>query len=571
MSAGVQGGDHFETLSSDLGNGHDGQFPRVAYFSMEFGLHEELPIYAGGLGILAGDMMKSAGDLKMPVVGIGILWMRGYTYQLIGENGWPYDTYPEIQCNCLQETGVTVHLSVRGRNLACKVWKVDKYGNAPLYLLDTHLPENEDPWITDYLYGGQAEDRVAQEMVLGIGGIRALRALNLPIDVYHFNEGHAALAGIELIREKMNEGKSFEDAWAATRRQIVFTTHTPVMAGNESHEIGLLRYMGALDGLSDDQVERIGGNPFGMTGAGLALSRLANGVAKLHGQTARKMWEDVENASPILSVTNGVHGPTWQDARIRQALESGGDLWETHQTLKRELLDEVRERTGVQLNPDGLLIGFARRAAPYKRSDLILRRPDVIDPMLDSGQLQLIFSGKAHPHDDCGKRIVSQLVHIANRHPHAVVFLENYNMHLGRLLTRGCDVWLNNPQRPLEASGTSGMKAAMNGVLNCSVLDGWWPEGCKHGENGWQIGGGYEGLGQEQHDLVSLYEVLLDEIVPTYYENRSKWINMMRASIEMSQWQFSSDRMLKEYYKRMYAPVPSVVIERVGWATVAVD
>lgn len=528
--------------------------PRVAYFCMEYGLHEEFKIYAGGLGILAGDHLKTAGDLNLPLVGIGLLWRQGYTMQLIGEDGRPYDAYPNYIYDFLKDTGVTVKVRIRGRQVACKVWLVDKYGNAPLYLLDTNLPENADRWITGQLYGWFGEERIAQEMVLGIGGVRALRALGIQVDVYHFNEGHAVMAGIELIREKMDDlGMSFEEAWEATRKEIVFTTHTPVKEGNEAHDHELLQYMGACNGLTHGQMLQLGGDPFNMTVAGLRLARIANGVAELHGVTARKMWKDVTGAAPIISITNAVHTRTWQDNRVRDAYLSGRDLWAPHMEAKRELLDEVQIRTGVRLNEESLLIGFGRRAAPYKRSDFIFRDPEVIEPLLKSGRIQIIFSGKAHPQDDTGKAIVTNLVAMARRYPNSVVFLENYDMKIGRLLTRGCDVWLNNPRRPMEASGTSGMKAAMNGVLNLSILDGWWPEGCVHGVNGWQIGDAYEGPDQDERDLKSLYRVLLEEVVPTFYENRTKWVQMMKASIDMSHQQFAGERMLEEYYRLMYA------------------
>lgn len=528
--------------------------PRVAYFCMEYGLHEEFQTYAGGLGILAGDHLKTAHDLGMPMVGIGILWRYGYTTQLIGSDGRPYDNYPELHYDFLHDTGVKIKVRVRDKDVTCKVWMVDKYGNAPLYLLDTDLPENEDRWITGHLYGGNNETRIAQEIVLGIGGIRALRALGIEIDVYHFNEGHAVLAGIELIREQMERGMKFEEAWEKVRKQIIFTTHTPVLAGNESHALGALEYMGAFNGLNWDQMYRLGGEPFSMTVAGLRLARISNAVAQLHGITARKMWKHVSQASPIISITNGVHTGTWRDERVKHAYETGQDLWKPHMQAKQELVDEVAVRTGIQLNPNALLIGFARRAAPYKRANLIFQDQSVIEPLLREGKIQLIFSGKAHPHDDNGKNIISSVVAMSRRYPNSVVFLPNYDMKIGRLLTRGCDVWLNNPRRPQEASGTSGMKSAMNGVLNLSVLDGWWPEGCKHGVTGWQIGNAYEGPGQDEHDLRSLYQVLLDEVVPTYYFNRPRWLEMMRASISMSHYQFSSERMLKEYYVRMYLP-----------------
>lgn len=525
--------------------------PRVAYFCMEYGLHEEFRTYSGGLGILAGDYIKTAGESGVPMVAVGILWREGYTQQLIGEDGRPFDIFLQSNYDFLKDTGVTVHVTVRGKDVACKVWRVDKYGNAPLYLLDTNVPGNEEPWITDRLYGGGSDDRIAQEIVLGIGGVRALRALGIDVDVYHFNEGHAVLAGVELIREKMAKSAAFEPALQATRRQIVFTTHTPVPAGNESHALAALQYVGAYNGLSYEQMVRIGGDPFNMTIAGLRLSRIANAVAQLHGVTSRQMWNGVADAAPIIAITNGVHPGTWQDNRIRRAFAAGEGLIDAHQLAKSELIAYIASRTGVRLNPNAILLGFARRAASYKRSDLIFGDPVVMGPLLRSGKIQLVFAGKAHPNDGRGKDIVANLVSKSREYPNSVVFIENYDMRIGRMLTRGCDVWLNNPRRPMEASGTSGMKAAMNGVLNLSVLDGWWPEGCRHGVNGWQVGDAYEGADQDQHDLHSLYHVLFNEVMPAY-ENKPKWESMMRASIEMSAYPFSTDRMLREYYENLY-------------------
>lgn len=524
--------------------------PRIAYFCMEYGLHETFPIYAGGLGILAGDYLKSAADLGLPVIGIGILWRQGYTQQFIDEAGRPYDKYPELPYSDLEDTGTHVTIRIRDRNVKLAVWRTTAFGNAPLYLLEA---VGDDAWITSRLYGGNIEDRIAQEIVLGIGGVRALRKLNIEVDVYHFNEGHATLAGVELIREKMAQGKSFSVAWADVRRSIVFTTHTPVIAGNESHDLGLLGLMGGYNGLTYEQMRGVGGEPFGMTVAGLRLAQVANGVAQLHGITARRMWHDVTDGAPILAITNGVHPGTWQDPQMRRAWRNGDDLWTPHQTAKEKLLKEVFQRTGVTLDKNRLLIGFARRAATYKRASLILQDAETIGPHLQSGEIQLIFAGKAHPMDEEGKNIIAELVRAAKRYSNSVVFLQNYDMQIGRLLTRGCDVWLNNPRRPLEASGTSGMKAAMNGVLNLSVLDGWWPEGCEHGVNGWQIGDGYENeKDQDDHDLGSLYNVLQNQVLPTYYNDRPRWQRMMQASIAMAK-RFTSDRMLQQYYDVLYS------------------
>ncbi|WP_334073410.1 alpha-glucan family phosphorylase [Paenibacillus sp. A14] len=531
------------------------KLPTVAYFCMEYGLHSDFKIYAGGLGILAGDYLKGAKDIGAPIVGIGIKWKQGYTDQRIDEYGKPYDSYHNYDYDFLEDTGVRVSVKIRGVDVLCKVWKTESFGNNPLYLLDTDIPENADSWITGQLYGWFGEERIAQEIVLGIGGVRALRALQIPVEVYHFNEGHAALAATELIREKMSAGNTFEQAWLATREEVVFTTHTPIREGNEAHPLERLEYMSALNGLTREQMEQIGGNPFNMTVAGLRLSRISNGVARLHAETANKMWQDVSGRSEIIGITNAIHPQTWVDERITRAYEEGGDLWGAHMELKGELLDFIQKRTGIPLDPDRLLIGFSRRAAPYKRSDLIFSKPEVIGPYLESGTIQIVFSGKAHPQDDTGKRIIGNLVAMMKKYPKSVVFLENYDMTIGAQLTQGSDVWLNNPRRPLEASGTSGMKAAMNGVLNCSILDGWWPEACQDGENGWQIGGGFETSdfeAQDRHDCEALYDTLLGSVLPTYYENRAQWVRMMERSIGTTREAFATKRMLKEYYDKMY-------------------
>ncbi len=526
---------------------------KTAYFCMEFGLHEDFKIYSGGLGILAGDILKAAKDGHYPMVGVGILWRQGYTTQLIGEDGTPYDCYPEYRYSFLEDMKVEIELEIRGRTVKCKVWKCSKYNNVDLYLLDTNIPGNDDFYITGQLYGWFSEERIAQEMVLGIGGIRALQKMGLDVDVYHFNDSHPVIAGIELITQKMKSSKlTFEEAWKIIREKIVFTTHTPVTAGNEVHEHSLLEYMGAYNGLSYEEMCQLGGDPFSMTAAGLRLCKKANAVAALHCETAKSMWKDVDKAAEIIAVTNGVHNGTWQEQRIVKTLEDAFQLWKAHTEVKKEMLEEIYKRNRVRLDPDVLTIGFARRAAPYKRGDLIFGNKAIIEPLLEKGKLQIIFSGKAHPNDLTGKGIVANLYAMSQKYPGSIVFLQNYDMKIGKLLTRGCDVWLNNPVRPMEACGTSGMKAAMNGVLNFSVLDGWWPEGCIHGENGWQIGDGYEGDDALAVDSKSLYKTLLEEVIPTYYENRDKWLKMMQASIRMSSHNFSATRMLDDYYNLMY-------------------
>ncbi len=529
--------------------------PHTAYFCMEYGLDEDMRIYAGGLGILAGDILKAAKEYSYPITGIGLLWKKGYSKQVINKDGRPVDKHPIQKRNYEHavDTGEKVTVKIKDQTVTLKIWKVDKFDNATLYLLDANLAENKKfQNITDGLYDGFNEKRIAQEIVLGIGGVKAIRKLGLNIDIYHFNEGHAALAGTELIKEKMENGMDFHKAWKTVKDDIVFTTHPPVKEGNESHSLDSLEKMGAFNGLTREQMEELGDSPFGMTVAGLRLSRMSNGVAKLHGQTAREMWKDVEGKSPIISITNGVHRSTWVDKRIRDNIDNKEKIVENHQEMKNELVDYIKKVNGAQLDPNKLIIGFARRATAYKRPNLIFQKPDVIDPYLECGDIQLVFSGKAHPTDDNGKNIVANIVKKAKQFPNSVVFLEDYNMETGRMLTRGVDVWLNNPRKPLEASGTSGMKAAMNGGLNLSILDGWWVEGCEHGINGWQFGDGYEGEGQDESDLYALYRVLFNDVIPTFYANKDRWQDMMYESVQSTYERFSAKKMVERYYEEMY-------------------
>lgn len=533
--------------------------PNVAYFCMEFGLSPDLTIYSGGLGILAGDFMKSVGDLNAPCVGIGLLWNKGYTTQTLDKDGNAVDAYPATNRDALEKLDVEFSVNVRGEDIVCHAYRVRYYLQSDLYLIEAKDPTHRG--ITRSLYGGGDEDRVAQEVLLGVGGVRLLQALGHKVDIYHFNEGHAVFAGHELLCQAMDKGQSFEDAMSGIQKHIVFTTHTPVPAGNEIHKIDLLRQSGAALSLSDEQLETIGNKPFGMTVAGLRLCHKASAVAELHGETSRGMWKDVSGAAEITAVTNGVHVPTWQDARIRAALvrdrpaeESQEHLDIAHHAMKSELLDEIFARTGTRLSPDKIVVGFARRAATYKRADLVLGDKKRLEALFDQG-LQLVFSGKAHPADAAGKAMVKRLVEASKQYPNNIVFLQDYNMTLGALLTRGCDVWLNNPRRPQEACGTSGMKAAMNGVLNLSILDGWWPEGCEHKVNGWQILPDYSSAESEEArdlcDQETLYGVLENDVLPSF-NVRGEWLSMMKASIEMSQWKFSSDRMVEDYYRILY-------------------
>ncbi len=532
----------------------------IAYFCMEYGLDEKLPLYAGGLGVLAGDLLKAAKDKNAPVVGIGIRWWQDYTTQYINEEGKPYDTFPTFELDFLEDTGIEVKVKIENNLVPCKVYKVTIFDNAPLYLLDTGHPGTEYGWITDKLYHGNKRDRIAQEIVLGIGGIKLLRELDITIDKYHFNEGHAAFAGFELIREKMDRKNiNFEEALNKTRKEIVFTTHTPVPAGNESHDLDLLFKMKANFGLNHEQLKQIGGDPFNMTAACLHMSTITNGVSQQHEETAKKMWANLDNSSPIISITNGIHQTTWQNERIKKAFVNNYGLWEEHMKLKKSLVEYIEDNTGTKMNSKKIIIGFARRAAPYKRSELIFRENKQIDNFLKNSTIQLVFSGKAHPDDHYGKEIVAKLVQMDRKYKNSVVFLENYNMEIARFLAQGCDVWLNNPRRPLEASGTSGMKAAINGVLNLSVLDGWIAEGIEHGKTGWILDNLFpdleDSLGEDEKDLQALYQIIREDVIPIYYHDHKKWVQMMYDSINMASKQFTASRMLDDYYHKMYSKI----------------
>jgi starch phosphorylase len=516
---------------------------------MEYGLSETLTLYAGGLGVLAGDFLRSAHALRLPLVGVGIAWAEGYTAQRIGADGAPEDHATPLDRSLLHRERPIVHVTIAGRDVPLVVWRVDAFDNAPLYLLEPL--EAGDRWITRRLYGGDGDHRVAQELVLGVGGVRALEALGHPVDLYHFNEGHAVFAGLELIRRGRERGLSFDAAWAETRRRIVFTTHTPVEAGNEEHDFERLKRMGAKSGFAPHELERLGGRPFNMTVAGLRLAGRANAVAERHGETARRMWSHLADAAPIGAITNGVDPRVWQDARVARAGDDAA-LWAAHAACKRELGDEVARRSGVRLDPERLTLGFARRAAAYKRATLLFHDPARAARLFADGGVQLVLAGKAHPHDAAGNAIVAELVAIARRYREHVVFLPDYDLGLGKLMTRGCDAWLNTPRRPLEACGTSGMKAAMNGVLNVSILDGWWPEGCAHGENGWRIGDSLLDGDVDAADAAALYQLLEREVVPCFTRERARWCAMMRASMAMGA-AFSSDRMVRDYYAELYA------------------
>ncbi|MAY79260.1 MAG: 4-alpha-glucanotransferase [Deltaproteobacteria bacterium] len=542
--------DSAPTIGGGARSGLNGE--RVAYFCMEYGLSHDLPIYSGGLGVLAGDIVKAASDQHRDFIAIGILWDEGYFVQDIDENGLQSARYVATPRHRMRPTGVRVHVDIGGESVAVTAWRVLHLGSVELLLLEPVAEEHR--WITQRLYGGSGYDRVAQEVLLGVGGVRVLRELGIPIDVYHFNEGHALFAGFELLRENMTDGTSFEDAVTKVRADTVFTTHTPVPAGNEVHSLDRLIEVGAnVAELSREQLIQIGGDPFQMTPAALRLSRKANAVAELHGETAREMWADVEGAAPIVAITNGVHMGTWQDAVLADHARRSDweSMWDRHQQHKRDLLVEIRDRVGSHFREDGLLIGFARRAATYKRATLLIRDRDWLESRFNNDGLQFVFAGKAHPHDKYGQAFIKELVEASRDYPNNLVFLPNYDMHLGALLTRGTDVWLNNPIRPKEASGTSGMKAAANGVLNLSILDGWWAEGCSHGVNGWGVDAPPAGVDVDQHDREALQNLVVDDVLAAY-QDRDRWLKMMQASIGSASKNFSADRCVQRYFEELY-------------------
>jgi starch phosphorylase len=536
----------------------------VAYFSMEFGIEESLPIYSGGLGVLAGDHLKAAAELGIPIVGVGLLYRGGYFEQSIDATGRQTEYYEAIDPEAagLVREPVTVEVNLAGQMLAAAVWRKD-VGSVPLYLLEVE-------WLTDALYGGDREHRIRQELLLGVGGVRALAALGLRPTVFHMNEGHSAFLALERIRALMAEGVPARDAVARVRRSTVFTTHTPVPAGNEVFaEEMVRRYIsGPAEslGITTEEVLALGrfdGVPgFGLTPLALRLSEHANAVSKLHGEVARGIWShlrDLNGTKPTIDhVTNGVHLGTWLDPALVDLLRAHGVRpeappdeagWEAARGLDPEALwrvhSELRTRLAglAGLDPERLTIGFARRFATYKRANLVFTDVERLLAL----PVQIVVGGKAHPQDVAGKDVMQKVVRLA-REPRAkgrIVFLEDYDIGLARRLIPGCDVWLNTPTRPLEASGTSGMKAAVNGVLNLSVLDGWWAEAYEPGL-GWAIAGT-----SDEADAEQLYRLLEREVVPTFAD-RGRWVQMMKASIATLAPQFSMQRTVIEYVERYY-------------------
>ena len=534
---------------------------RVAYFSMEFGLHERLPIYSGGLGVLAGDHLKAAADLGIPLTGVGLLDRGGYFRQGVDTAGRQTEDYQPVDPEAvgLVREPVTVTVELAGETIEAAVWRKDLAPTVALYLLEVE-------WLTDALYGGDREHRIRQELLLGVGGVRALAALGIEPTVFHLNEGHSAFLQVERLRALAEGGMPVADALEHVRRTSVFTTHTPVPAGNEVFDEELvLKYVGSLaesagldrDGLLD--LGRYGSEGFGLTPLALRLSAHANGVSDLHGEVARDMWSGLAEQTPIGHVTNGIHLGTWLDPALGElvryagvrpeappdeanweaAREVGDDaLWRVHSAAKARLGELAA------IDADRLTIGFARRFATYKRAGLVFADVERLLAL----PIQIVVAGKAHPADAAGKDVMQRIVELA-RDPRAqgrVVFLENYDIGLARTLVRGCDVWLNTPTRPLEASGTSGMKAAVNGVLNLSVLDGWWAEGYSP-DVGWAI----DGAGDDQ-DREQLYRLLEEEVVPTWESDRPRWISMMKESIARLAPRFSMQRAVIEYVERYY-------------------
>ncbi|MFQ5855554.1 MAG: alpha-glucan family phosphorylase [Anaerolineae bacterium] len=646
--------------------------PLVAYFSAEFGLTECLSIFAGGLGVLAGDHLKSASDLGLPLVGVGLLYQQGYFRQYLNEAGWQQEAYEDNDFHNLpltlerqlDGTPLTVEVPYPGRQVIAQVWRA-QVGRVPLYLLDTNIPANRpgDRDITDQLYGGDLEMRIQQEIMLGIGGYRALEALGVEPTVYHMNEGHSAFLALERVRRIMDtHSLSFAEAREAASAGLVFTTHTPVPAGQDYFPPNMMdRYFGDYTrspsgrasgrglGLSRREFLALGrrnpaddGEPFCMTILALRLAAHSNGVSRLHGQVSRRMWQGLwrgvpEDEIPIEHVSNGVHfrswishemdqlydrylGPRWREepADRWHGQETGhsvwqraehipaGELWRTHERRRERLVAFVRRRLRAQLerrgvpqaeieaatealDPEALTIGFARRFAPYKRATLLLRDPERLARILNDPDrpVQIIFAGKAHPRDDAGKELIRQIAGLARQEAfrRRLVFLEDYDMAVARYLVQGADVWLNTPRRPREASGTSGMKAAANGVLNLSTLDGWWDEAWDFGFRnadfrfgqtpqseirnskfeipfGWAIGRGetYDAPDyQDQVEAAALYDLLEQDVVPTFYDRGAdglprRWITRMKASIGTLCYFFNTHRMVREYTERFYLP-----------------
>lgn len=549
----------------------------IAYFSMEIGIHPKIRTYSGGLGILAGDTVKSCADLNVPLVAVSLLYKKGYFYQKLDEQGMqvelPYEWNPKKLLKLFKKK---VTVTIENRTVFIQAWEYDVFGitgyRVPVIFLDTDIEENSeyDRSLTHSLYGGDSKYRFCQEIVLGIGGVRMLKELGFyRLSRYHMNEGHASLLGVELLKQRKKEE---DPAWdiEGVRRMCVFTTHTPVPAGHDQFSYDLVReILGEF--IPIDFLKNIGGEDnLNMTFLALNLSHYVNGVAKEHGKVSREMFPGYD----ISSITNGIHSSTWVSESfkklydehiptwrndpfsLRYALSIPRDeVWNAHQEAKKILIDYVNNKQNAGMDYDTLTIGFARRATAYKRADLIFFDIDRLRNLSrNTGGIQLIFSGKAHPHDWPGKELIKKIISLSNQFDQdiKIVYLENYDMELAKMLISGVDLWLNTPQKPKEASGTSGMKAAHNGIPSLSILDGWWIEGCMEGLSGWAIGAAEDADSSDERDANSLYEKLEKIILPAFYNNRQNWINIMRHSIAINASFFNTHRMVQQYVLNAY-------------------
>ncbi len=550
---------------------------RIAYFSMEIGLDSRIPTYSGGLGILAGDTIKSCADLNVPVIAVTLLYRKGYFYQKIDEQGQqqelPYEWNPRKFLKLLPRK---VTVTIEGRTVSIQAWQyrvsgIDGY-SVPVILLDTDVPGNSeyDRNLSYYLYGGDEKYRLAQEIILGIGGVRMLKELGYHrINRYHMNEGHASLLTLELLRDRKRQEEPIWDV-DGVRRMCVFTTHTPVAAGHDQFSYDLVTQVLA-EFIPVDFLKQLGGEDrLNMTLLALNLSHYINGVAKQHGKVSQKMFP----AYDINSITNGVHSSTWvcdsfkglydkyipgwknDPFSLRYALRiPKEEVWNTHQEAKKLLIDYVNEKTNAGMDYETLTIGFARRTTAYKRADLLFFDTGrLINIAQNVGKIQLIFSGKAHPKDSPGKELIKKIITTSGQIKDniKIVYLEDYNIELAKMLISGVDLWLNTPRKPREASGTSGMKASHNGVASLSILDGWWIEGCIEGLTGWAIDSVLDTESIDEKDAHSLYEKLELVIIPTFYKHREMWIDIMRHSIAINGSFFNTHRMVQQYVLHAY-------------------
>ena len=529
--------------------------PNVAYFSMEIALDQSLCTYSGGLGFLAGSHMLSAGYLQMPMVGVTMLWSYGYYDQRIDHSGQVEVAYIRKYYDFLTDINVTVEVETFGEKVKVKAYRVEPelFGACPVYLLTTDIDGNSE-WakrISHRLYDGDERIRIAQETVLGVAGIRVLQEVGYKFDVVHMNEGHALPAAFELLRQTNGDLN-------AVKRQTVFTTHTPVAAGNEVHWVDTLLEGGFFAGCSRERAVQLGGENFSLTVAALRMSRIANAVSQLHGLVANKMWEWVDGRCPIRAITNAVNLHYWQDKRMfGDATDE--QLLDAKLEMKKKLFKYIANVAGKRFDPNVLTITWARRFADYKRAWLILMNKERIEKLLNENKIQIIFAGKFHPDDVMGKEMFNKLLNRSHTLKNVVV-LPGYELKLSAMLKRGSDIWLNTPLRPFEASGTSGMSANANGALHLSIFDGWTVEGTFNGINGYTVE--YEGLDddmpwEERHwkDHECVMSIIEDQIIPTYYNNKAEWARMMRQAIRTAEGYFNSDRMVIEYYNRLYKPI----------------